>query len=122
MNNQFKRVLLLLPILILAQSFAYGQLSIPYSNQNNLTAGNNWSMTLNADGTITGWGDDDNWGNLDAPADLDNVIALEGSWQTAFALLSDGTVVGWGGNNNGILPVPEDLSNVVDIAVNANSQ
>jgi alpha-tubulin suppressor-like RCC1 family protein len=80
-----------------------------------IAAGGSHSLALNRDGTVVGWGDDNN-GVSSYTTNLSNVVAIAAGWQHSVALKSDGTVVAWGGNGAGQTNVPSGLSNVVAIA------
>ncbi|MCI3921150.1 cadherin-like beta sandwich domain-containing protein [Paenibacillus sp. TRM 82003] len=53
------------------------------------------SLAVKADGTVEGWGVNDD-GRLDIPTELNNVVSVATSMEYSIALKEDGTVVGWG--------------------------
>lgn len=59
------------------------------------------------------------WGNLgpygDTPAGLTDVVSVAASSATAMALKADGTITAWGQEAQGLLAVPDGLSEVVDV-------
>ncbi|MFP2957942.1 carboxypeptidase regulatory-like domain-containing protein [Myxococcus sp. 1LA] len=59
------------------------------------------------------------WGNLgpygDTPSGLTDVVSVAASGATAMALKADGTVTAWGQEAQGLLAVPDGLSEVVDV-------
>ncbi len=72
------------------------------------------SAVLLPNGTPFSWGNPD-FGDFEAP-DLTGVTQIACSQGTVLALLDDGTVVGWGDNSNGILNVPNGLTDVKAIS------
>jgi alpha-tubulin suppressor-like RCC1 family protein len=66
-------------------------------------------------GTVVGWGDN-NHGQLDAPAELTNAVAVASGFRHSLALTRAGTIVPWGDNYFGQTNVPAGLSNVVAVA------
>lgn len=71
-----------------------------------------WSGTT---GTVTGWGYR-NFGHLDFPPGLTNVVSVKAGYAHALALRDNGRVVAWGNNGQNQATVPAGLSNVVMIA------
>ncbi len=69
---------------------------------------------LSVSGVIV-WGTN-NFGQLNVPASLMDVVALASGQNHLVALRSDGTVVAWGDNRFGQTNVPPALSDVVSIA------
>src|SRR5205807_2823122 len=53
------------------------------------------SLALKMDGTVVGFGKNDN-GESTPPASLSNVVAIAADYGYSVALKADGTVVGWG--------------------------
>jgi alpha-tubulin suppressor-like RCC1 family protein len=80
-----------------------------------IAAGENHSLLLLADGTVTAWGGNTN-GQLDVPPGLADVVAISTSWRHSLALKLDGTVVAWGDNSFGQATVPPGLNGVRAIA------
>lgn len=64
---------------------------------------------------LVGWGNND-FGQIRAPLDLTNVIALAAGYEHSLALQADGTVRAWGSNGSGQSSVPSGLSQVVAIS------
>jgi alpha-tubulin suppressor-like RCC1 family protein len=97
----------------------WGDLAAPPSPQPNnvvaLAGGLFFSLALESDGTVFGWGSD-TAGQTDPPAGLNGVEKISASYYHGMALQSDGTVAAWGLDNGGESNVPAGLSNVVDIA------
>ena len=80
-----------------------------------IAAGGSHSLALKYDGSVVGWGDDNN-GVSSYTTNLSSIVAIAAGWQHSVALKSDGTVVAWGGSSAGETNVPAGLSNVVAIA------
>jgi hypothetical protein len=80
-----------------------------------LAAGFNHSLALKADGTVVGWGNNDD-GQITVPALATNVVAIAAGVFHSLALRVDGTVVGWGDNSYGQTTAPARATNVVSIA------
>ena len=101
----------------------YGQATVPdgLMQVTAIAAGGYHSLALKSDGTVVGWGgNDDGWGNstgqATVPDELMNVAAIAAGYVHSLSLKSDGTVVGWGDNSVGQLNVPGGLTNVTAIA------
>ena len=99
---------------------AYGESSIPSgsSGYRAVAAGNQHTLALKMDGTVTGWGFNGN-GQITIPDGLSGVVAIAAGNQHSLALKSDGAVVGWGYNAYGEATSPDGLSGVVAIAAGA---
>ncbi|MGC3960295.1 MAG: DUF5011 domain-containing protein [Verrucomicrobiota bacterium] len=81
-----------------------------------LAAGGLYSLALKADGTIFGWGRNDE-GQTSIPANATNVVALAAGEFYSLALKADGTVVGWGRNDDyGEITIPASATNLVALA------
>ena len=106
-----------------------GALGVNSSTQNftsfqQITTATNWikvasasffTIALKADGTIWGWGRNDNYQTGNTPATLNQPIPIQigtdadwidiatGPNDTSFAIKSDGTIWGWGSNPNSII-------------------
>jgi alpha-tubulin suppressor-like RCC1 family protein len=80
-----------------------------------LAAGDNHSLALDADGTVTGWGYNLD-GEINISASVSNVVALAAGSIFTLALKSDGTVAGYGDNSAGQILAPGNATNVVSIA------
>ena len=95
----------------------FGQSIVPSDLTNALAVagGETFSMALNANGTITAWGDNSS-GQIDGCAGLTNIVAIAAGYAHGLALKADGTVVGWGSNTTHQCDVSSVLTNVVAIA------
>jgi titin len=80
-----------------------------------IAAGYSHRLALKSDGTVVGWGDNDD-GEATPPTNLTGVVAIAAGGDHSLALKSDGTVVGWGYNGNGHATPPANLTGVVAIA------
>jgi hypothetical protein len=80
-----------------------------------IAAGELHSLALKSDGTVVGWGWNDD-GQATPPAGLTGVVAIAAGGRHGLALKSDGTVGGWGWNAFGQATPPAGLSGVVAIA------
>jgi phosphodiesterase/alkaline phosphatase D-like protein len=85
------------------------------SNVVAIAAGTDFSLALQVNGTVVGWGND-SFGATDIPPGLSNVTAIAAGNEFGLALVSGGTVVGWGDNLAGETNIPAGLTNVVAIA------
>lgn len=85
------------------------------SNVVAIAVGQSHYLALEADGTVTAWGNN-NYGQTNVPPGLSNVIAIAAGASHSLALRSDGTVIGWGLAASGQTNAPAGLSNVVAIA------
>ena len=94
-----------------------GQISIPVGLNNviQISAGDNHSLSLKADGTVVAWGYN-YYGQTSIPVGLNNVIQISAGGYHSLALKGDGTVVAWGWNIYGQTNIPVGLNNVVQIA------
>lgn len=107
----------------------HGSLGVNSTTQNftsfqQITTATNWlkvapsyfyTIALKADGTIWGWGRNDNYQTGNAPATLNQLIPLQigtdtdwieiatGTSSTSFAIKSNGTIWGWGSNPTSII-------------------
>lgn len=95
--------------------FGQATAAVELTNAVSVVAGRDFSLALDADGTVTGWGLNGE-GRSTPPANLTNVLALSAGIYHTLALKADGTVMGWGFNGNDILAVPADLTNVLAVA------
>ncbi|WP_461671263.1 RCC1 domain-containing protein, partial [Mycobacterium tuberculosis] len=85
-----------------------------------ISAGNNHSLALKADGTVVAWGDNSNF-HINVPPGLTNVTAIFAGTNASYALRSDGTVAMWG-NGGGLTPsFIADLSDIVSLSIRGNS-
>jgi hypothetical protein len=92
------------------------------SNVTALAAAANDTFALRNDGTLTGWGNNNN-DQLNIPTGLSNVVAIAAGVYNGFALKADGTVVQWGNGpvwqhngNNTNLTVAPGMSNITAVA------
>lgn len=74
---------------------------------------NSFAVALTANGTVTGWGDDQ-IGEIDIPAGLSNATQIAVGSDYCLAL-ANGRVFAWGNNQFGNCNVPSDLTNAVAI-------
>ncbi|HEX2705090.1 MAG TPA: hypothetical protein VHM65_04970 [Candidatus Lustribacter sp.] len=77
------------------------------------------SLALRGDGTVVGWGLNEN-GQGTPPAGLTGVVAISLGFNHSLALRDDGTVVGWGHNSQGQATPPAGLTDAVAIAAGYN--
>ena len=63
-----------------------------------MAAGGIHSLALKTDGTVVGWGLNDD-GQTTIPGGLSNAVAIAAGHAHSLALKTDGTVVGWGWND-----------------------
>ena len=75
---------------------------------NTIAAGGYYSMALQNDGTVVAWGDAE-FGQLNIPDGLNNVVSIAAGGHHSMALKNDGTVVAWGDTEFGQVRVPDDL-------------
>ncbi len=85
------------------------------SNVVAIAAGNDFSLALEGNGAVVGWGYD-GFGEIDVPPGVSNVVAIATGYDFSLALEGNGTVVGWGFDGSGQTNVPPGLTNVVAIA------
>ena len=77
--------------------------------QQNFCGGHHHGLALNADGTVTAWGNN-NLGQTNVPSGLDSIEGVYCIGDTSYAI-SFGRVVAWGGNQSGIRDIPTELMN-----------
>ena len=70
-----------------------------------IVQGQNYTIALRNDGSITGWGDN-NYGQINCPKGNDFVKIACGT-NHSVALKNDGSIVGWGYNNQGQINCPK---------------
>ena len=80
-----------------------------------ISAGVFHSLALKDNGEIVAWGDNE-FGQLNVPDGLANVIAIDAGVFHNLALKADGQVVAWGINDLGQCDVPRGLNKVIAIA------
>ncbi len=80
-----------------------------------ISAGVFHSLALKDNGKIVAWGDNE-FGQLNVPDGLANVIAIDAGVFHNLALKADGQVVAWGINDLGQCDVPRGLNKVIAIA------
>ncbi|MFQ3281904.1 RCC1 domain-containing protein [Reinekea sp.] len=73
-----------------------------------ITAGGDFTIAINSNGAIEGWGADTG-GILSGIPIVTNAIEVVAGHDHALALLSDGSVVGWGNNTAGKATPPNNL-------------
>jgi len=78
-----------------------------------IDAGYGFSLALNSDGTVIGWGIDD---AAIPPASLTDATAISAGQVHGLALKGNGTVVGWGGDSSGQAIPPVGLTGVTAVA------
>jgi len=72
-----------------------------------LAAGNKYILALKSDGTVVSWGNFNNNGQMNVPAGLTDVVAIDaefGGSPASYALKSDGSLVAWGGPAKSRIP------------------
>ncbi len=79
------------------------------SNVVAIAAGAYHSLALKADGTVVGWGANDD-GQISIPFALSNVVAIAAGADHSLALEADGTVVAWGRINESQCLAPPALT------------
>ena len=84
------------------------------SNLLGVVYGADQQFTLGA--SVVVWGNG-GFGQIPAPSDLTNAVAIGGGGYHCAALRNDGTIAAWGGDAHGQTDVPADLTNVIAIAV-----
>lgn len=96
-----------------------GETNIPPTMTNvvAVTAGDGFSVALQADGQVAVWGNN-TYGQTNIPANLYSltVTAIAAGGNHILALRSNQKVTGWGDNSSGQISQPYDLTNVVAIA------
>jgi hypothetical protein len=84
-----------------------------------IAAGENRSMILKSDGTVTIWQP----GSLnDPPARATNVVSIDGGFETFIALRENGTVVVWGGLANPSGTDDPSLTNITAVSLAHRNQ
>jgi hypothetical protein len=98
-----------------------GQTNVPVglSNIVQVAVGEEFSVALRADGTVSAWGADGNH-QTEVPIGLTNVIAIAAGSSHSLALKSDGTLATWGNGSSAVGSIPPGLSNVMAIAAGGN--
>jgi hypothetical protein len=83
----------------------------PAAHAQTITTGSEMAPTT----AVTAWGNND-LGQTDVPAGLDDAVAIAAGGYHSLALRSDGTVTAWGSNASGRTDVPAGLDDVVAVA------
>ena len=97
-----------------AQFSHAGSYSFSVSNQLGFVASSNAQLSVLAPQVIE-WGRND-YGQVNVPFNLSNVVMLAaGSWH-GLALQGDGQIIGWGRNNGGQINIPVEAQNPAAIA------
>jgi alpha-tubulin suppressor-like RCC1 family protein len=93
----------------------YGQSAVPPKLTNAVLVAGGWrhSLALNANGTLTGWGD--NQLNQTAFPAGSNYMAIACGYWHSLALRTNGTVVAAGDDTYGQTAIPANLTNVVAV-------
>lgn len=81
-----------------------------------IAAGIFHSLALKIDGTVVAWGNHPEWGRLNVPLELTNVIAISAGDYHSLALKSDGTVFSLGSTGSAPATVPAGLTNVISVS------
>jgi len=81
-----------------------------------LAPGDYLSAAVRADGTVSAWGSDNSFGQLNVPAAATNAIAVAVSDGACLVLRRDGSLVSWGAAYAGGGQVPAAATNVAAIA------
>jgi alpha-tubulin suppressor-like RCC1 family protein len=84
-----------------------------------VAAGVSHSIALATDGTVFAWGRN-NYGQLNVPTTLTEVVAVASGDHHCLALRGDGSVVAWGRNSAGQITLPGSLSNIVAIGAGSS--
>ena len=80
-----------------------------------VAAGGYHSIVLRSDGSVTGWGRNEE-SQADFPVEMRSTIAIAGGFYHSLILLENGDVAGWGANDYAQSVVPGDLTMVKAIA------
>jgi hypothetical protein len=92
-----------------------GSLIYRATNAIGIAQADSHGAALLRDGTVTCWGDN-NRGQCNVPADLQNVVQVSAGGNKTFALKADGSVVSWGSNSQGQGELPVGLTGVTALA------
>ena len=83
-------------------------------NPNKIAVGGSFTAVITSENRVVCWGNTRNR-KYNAPADLENVVAICCGTSHCVALTAEGQVVCWGSNAEGQCDVPAGLENVVQI-------
>ncbi|MGO9479442.1 MAG: RCC1 domain-containing protein [Limisphaerales bacterium] len=86
--------------------------------RNLIAAGFYFSLALQANGTVVGWGDN-TYGQLTIPSAATNLVSIAAGAYYCLALRADGHVLAWGNNTYSQTNVPASATNVIAIAAGA---
>lgn len=78
-----------------------------------IAGGQNISVALKADGTVTAWG---NINLTNGPSGLSNVVSIAAGGNFILALRNDGTMAAWGASTGNILTAATNLTGITAIA------
>lgn len=96
---------------------SHGQTTLPngLNNVRAIAAGSEHSLGLRADGTVVGWGWNDD--GQATPPPLADVVTIAAGGSVSLALRADGSVAAWGDNTWGQTNVPAGLGPIAALAV-----
>ena len=80
-----------------------------------LSFGRGHALVLRPDGTVTGWGDNEQ-GQAVVPEGLGGLVSVAAGYQHSLALRADGSVRAWGWNSRGQIEVPASATNLIAAA------
>jgi len=85
-----------------------------------ISAGKHYSIALLSDGTVVGWGDNED-GKRDAPEGLTNVTQIDAGGNLSSAVRSDCSVEFWGNTRGLNLSIPSSLGSLKAVRVGTSS-
>ena len=80
-----------------------------------LDGGNNHSVGINSDGSVSAWGDN-TYGQTTVPGGISDALSVSAGNNFAAAVNSDGTVSAWGDSTSNQTDVPIGLTDVVKLS------